>query len=169
MDKKALLGFKKPNLILNFIFLAIVVFVVVFFISSFFTIIFDTADAEVEIMAARVLFSPNGLSYCDDRCYPGIVDYKYFGNDSSMQLRMNKAFNYTARTNPILAFHLSLFDSSGKKVAESSFNEEWYKRWSSLTSFKQYKHIQKDYYVLYRKENSTENGRLSLDMVMEVE
>ncbi len=169
MDKKALLGFKKPNLILNFIFLAIVVFVVIFFISSFFTIAFDTAKAESEIMVSRVLFSNNGFTYCDEICHPGIIDYQYFSNETVLNDRLSKAFNYTARQQPLIAFKGELVDENNNIISTSYFNKLWYDRWIPLTSFKQYENIQKSYYILYHKDNSLEKGRLDLDVVVEVE
>jgi len=170
MDKKALFGFKNINLILNFIFLAVVVFIMVLFFNSFFTVSFDTSDAEAEIMASRILFSPNGFTYCDKACHPGIIDYDIASNATMMNERFSKALNYTARKTPILVFNSNLSDSTGQKISSTYFpSEDEYQKFISLSSYPQFKHVQKSYYVLYHQGNSLKPGTLAIDMVIEVE
>jgi len=168
MNKRALLGFKKINFAVNMIFLAVVVFTVVFFINSFFTITFDTSKAEAEIMTARVLFSPNGISYCDNSCHPGIIDYKYFSNNTLSKERFSKAFDFDG--NSLINFKLDLIADNKSNIGTVYFvDEQEYLKFKGFESFSQFEHVQKSYYVLYNKDNKLHKGRLDLDLVMEVE
>jgi hypothetical protein len=167
INKKALLGFEEPLKIIDFIFLFAVVIVLSIFVVSFFSFTFDTSQAQAEVFANRILFSPTGLSYCSDRCYPGIVDYDIISNDSLFQERFSKAFASKSKSARV-AFKIDFFNESNQVFKTSYYNEEWYKRWKPL-EFKQFKNIQRSYYVLYYNNGFFHKGKLSVDLVMEVE
>jgi hypothetical protein len=94
----------------------------------------DSHRINDQITIKRILYSPNALAYRDDateRVYPGIIDITK-ANQPSFQ----KAF-VTGDTNDFAA-KVEITTLANNEVREIFINEEWYKRWTPLTSFDQY-------------------------------
>jgi len=123
MSKKAQMIFN--TYIMIFFRITIVLLVAIsmkLFVYAFIDNSTDTDRVESEIFMQSLLNSPNGISYDDNRIYPGLIDIKQF-----KEADLDKAFFY--EKNRFLAAKIELLDFEGNMIEEKIYNEAYYQIW----------------------------------------
>jgi len=166
MDKKAILTFEVMMYIPRLIFLAIMVMIIIVMVEGFKNDQVDTSQVEIEVMTQRLLFSPNAISYCDERCYPGIIDINLFENQEAFNKRMSKAFN---SSDSRVAFRLKIQDGN-ILVRDVTYNQDAYNTWYQLSKAykQQYVSKEKELLILYRENGQNKPAKMWVRMVMQV-
>lgn len=109
-------------------FFTFVALTVVLLVRTYLTYTVEVRDAEMEVQANRIIYSPACLAYYDEtleRCYPGVVDL-----NKLLDVRLDNCLRYGDR-NDYLAMNVSLrpMDGSEGSIAEAMFNAEGWDAW----------------------------------------
>jgi hypothetical protein len=112
------------------IFLVYVLMVIVIFTSAFVRNNMDIRDAEARIIANRLLYAPEGISYTDTdlgRNYPGTVD---LARANSSDVLDSAAW---MPDNQMMAGSVTVYDMKGRQMTKPGiYNTKWYFRWLPL-------------------------------------
>ncbi len=109
-------------------FFTFVALTVVLLVRTYITYTVEVRDAEIEVQANRIIYSPACLAYYDEtleRGYPGVVDL-----NKLLDVRLDNCMRYGER-NDFLAMNVTLrpVDGSGGSIAEAMFNAEGWDAW----------------------------------------
>lgn len=109
-------------------FFTFVALTVVLLVRSYITYTIDVKDAEIDVQANRVIYSPACLAYYDEsleRSYPGVVDLRKL-----QEARLDNCLRYGER-NDFLTMNITLrsMDDSEGSIAEVLYNAEGWDAW----------------------------------------
>lgn len=150
------------------LFIVVIVFSILFLINYFFNLKNETTDMRIALLANRILYSPDGITYNSaetDRAYPGIVDLQKF--DSAY---LEKAIYYRdedtdKKGNAVIAAKLRLLDESDKEIKFLIFNEKTYNNIQPISFASGYARAFKTYYVLIYDNGNLKSAKLEMDIV----
>lgn len=121
-SKKGLWAFDVGFSVVQLIFVVLVTFTMVIFLSLMIRSEMDVKDVETDVLAYRFLYSPNGFNYKDNdigRSYPGYIDIDKF-NDN----KVNEFFNF--KKSEMMAAKLTLINRNDKSEKTVYFNKKWF-------------------------------------------
>jgi len=159
MAKKGLLSFNMLMWIPRIIFMVIVVFSILLLIGSYFKIEIVISEAESELFAQRLLYSPHGISYYDplsNRVYPGVIDLNNLG-------LLNKSVFYGEQKQ--IGAKLNITDLNGKLLAENIYNDVVYRR-IAQEGKGGVDVLRKSLYIIVKNESKQIPGILSMEVVL---
>ncbi len=109
-------------------FFTFVALTVVLLVRTYLTYTVEVRDAEIEVQANRILYSPACLAYYDEtleRSYPGMVDL-----NKMQDVRLDNCIRYGGR-NDFLTMNVSLrpVDGTEGSIAEAMLNAEGWDAW----------------------------------------
>lgn len=120
----------------RFFLVLFIIFSIVFIVRSHFKVKIDILDAELNLLAHNMLYTPGGISYQDpitNRIYPGIINLEEFENTFTMSSRLNQAFFYDKQPVFAAAFTLDI-PQQNKRVEGVYYQKDWYDKWNPLSS-----------------------------------
>ena len=109
-------------------FFSFVALTVVLLVRSYIVYTVDVKDAEMEVQANRLIYSPACLAYFDEtleRSYPGVVDVRKFQG-----ALLDNCMHYGER-NDYMAMNITLrpVDEPGGSIAGAVYNSEGWEAW----------------------------------------
>lgn len=135
----------------------------------------DTSSAEAKVLANRIFYSPNSISYFDaeiDRAYPGIIDIeKYTKLQVSPNEMDTKTLTYGS-DNGVIAAKITLKSIDTKSEYEIFYNKENYDFWEPrilstvVGGSGSVKSIIEQRYVLIKVGNQFQKGILKMHVIV---
>lgn len=150
-----------PKIIL----LVAVILVVLFLVRLYIVTKIDIKDAEAIVLVNRIMFSPHGFSYYDEkinRVYPGVIDLEKF-NDSILE-----KIAYLPE-NLLISAKLTLTDMDKNPIKTIYYNKPWYDNWLPMAGISGpggKTKITKTYYVLLKQGDEIKQAVLKFEVLM---
>ncbi|MDO8740220.1 MAG: hypothetical protein Q7J54_01455 [Candidatus Woesearchaeota archaeon] len=150
------------------LFIVTIVFSILFLITFFFNLKNETTDLRIALLANRILYSPDGITYNSpetDRAYPGIVDLQKF--DSA---HLETAIYYDdedtdEKGNAIIAAKIRLLDEKDKEIKSLIYNEKTYNNIQPISFASGYRREFRIFYVLIYDNGKFTPAKLEMDIV----
>lgn len=131
--KKAELTIEVPSAIVRIFFITACVLSVTILVRMYIVDKIDIRDAESRIIANRIVFSPNAISYYDEkleRLYPGIIDAEKLKDnvlDSALTVEKGR-----------ISAKVTLYNDKGNKIKEAFAKKDQYETWYPLAQYAKY-------------------------------
>jgi len=183
MNKKAIISLYMSNWIIRAIFLAVMTVLVLFLVNYMSSAEVHAEHLRAESLAARILYSPNGLSYTDSdgRFHPKTVDLeKFITTDTVFQESPLLKDLIDFGEKQFIAAKLQLKDLENNtlicplKSATCNdkalyYNKELFDQWILFSFDKnQFTKVDKQVYVLIWNKDKFVKGRLNIQVVTPV-
>ena len=160
----------------KFIFLIIAFLSVIFLLRMLIVNNIDASEAEARILANRIFYSPNVISYSDadtGRAYPGIVDFEKYKKLQNSDVNEIDAKTITyGQGNQLIAAKLTLQNIETNTQDTIFYNKENYEFWEPrilstvVGGSGSVNSIIEQRYVLIKNGDKMEKGKLKMQVIV---
>ncbi len=172
-NKKCITTFEFMLWVLRIIFLVAVMFSIMILIRSYITTTIDISELQGNLLAYRMIYSPNSISNYDseiNRTYPGIIDVRRFESQNAEKFLEKSA--YYGKDSKEAGARLLLKGISNNEERTIYYNEDFFKEQKKLvdSGFTEgpggAKGYTKKYNVVMLSKGSLSRGMLTVDVVI---